>query len=101
MQHAVAARILQDKYIIIYMSACTKLGQATEEQLVRLKRESATTLSYAGVRKKAEWLGFIPKGAFLKTKWKKLEERLYGEPPYRRIQRRKLGKRGFPVISTT
>lgn len=70
-----------------------KPGQATEEQLIRLKRESATTLSYAAIRKKAEWLRFIPKGAFLKTKWKKLEEKLFGEPLYKRIQRRRLGSR--------
>ena len=74
-------------------------GQATEEHLVRLKHESGTTLSFAGVRKKAEWLGYIPRNAFLKTKWKKLEEQLYGEPLYKRINRRRFGQRGFSAIS--
>jgi hypothetical protein len=44
-------------------------------------------LSYAAIRKKAEWLKFIPKGAYLKTKWKKLEESIYGLPVYKKINR--------------
>ncbi|MBT9546820.1 MAG: ImmA/IrrE family metallo-endopeptidase [Candidatus Sericytochromatia bacterium] len=52
--------------------------------LVRLKRDTQTTLSYAGLVKKAEFLGYIPRGTFKGIRWKKLEEELYGLPFYKR-----------------
>ena len=62
-------------------------GACTAETIVRLKRETQTTLSYAGLSKRAVFLGFacsLPKAG-----WKKLEETMYGEPPYKRIQRKR------------
>lgn len=59
----------------------------TPESIVRLKRETETTLSFTSLGKRAEFLGFTPKGSLAKTRWKKLEEGLYGEPVYKRIQR--------------
>jgi Zn-dependent peptidase ImmA (M78 family) len=62
-------------------------GQCTAESLVRLKTQTRTTLSYAGLAKTAVRLKFAPEGAFDRVKWRKLEERLNGEPVYKRIQR--------------
>jgi Zn-dependent peptidase ImmA (M78 family) len=63
------------------------LGNCTAESLVHLKRQTQTTLSYAGLSKRAEFLRFATRGAFAKVMWKKLEEQIYGEPMYKRIQR--------------
>lgn len=62
-------------------------GACTPEVLVRLKRETQTRLSYAGLAKRAEFLRFAPSGSFAKVKWKKLEEQIYGEPVYKQIRR--------------
>ncbi len=58
--------------------------QCTPEVLVRLKRETQTTLSYAGLAKRAEFFNFARPGSLAKVQWKKLEEQLYGEPRYRK-----------------
>jgi len=65
------------------------IGQrkCTPEALVRLKRETQTTLSYTGLAKRAEYLNFAPFGSLARIKWKKLEEQIYGEPLYKRILR--------------
>jgi Zn-dependent peptidase ImmA (M78 family) len=77
---------------------CTKVGLAvgsgTPEQLVSLKRETQTTLSYAGLAKRSIRLGYLDPGV-AKTQWKKLEEKLYGEPAYKRIRRRTQAKARF------
>ncbi|HEY3412784.1 MAG TPA: ImmA/IrrE family metallo-endopeptidase [Armatimonadota bacterium] len=65
------------------------LGVCPAEAIVRLKHDSRTTLSYAALAKKAVFLGFAPRGAFEKVFWKKLEENVYGEPLYKRINRRR------------
>jgi Zn-dependent peptidase ImmA (M78 family) len=57
------------------------------EDLVQLKVETRTTLSYAGLAKRCEFLGYGPRGAFAKVRWKNLEESLYGEPVYKRLLR--------------
>lgn len=62
-------------------------GNCSAASLVRLKRYTQTTLSYAGLAKRAEFLGFAPSGSLAKIKWQKLEEELFGEPTYKRIQR--------------
>lgn len=62
-------------------------GECTPEILVRLKHETETTLSYAGLAKKAEFLGFAAPGSLAKVRWKKIEEQIYGEPVYKRILR--------------
>jgi Zn-dependent peptidase ImmA (M78 family) len=59
--------------------------QCTPEALIRLKRETQTTLSYAGLAKRAEFLNFAPAGSLARVAWKKLEEQLYGEPLYKRL----------------
>jgi len=55
--------------------------------LVQLKRTTKTTMSYAALVKRATWSGLAPKGSLDGVQWKKLEEKLYGEPVYKRIQR--------------
>ncbi len=62
-------------------------GACSPEDLVRLKRETKTTLSYAGLVKRATRLGFAPAGSLAGIHWKKLEEQVYGEPIYKRILR--------------
>jgi hypothetical protein len=61
--------------------------QCTPEALVRLKRETQTTLSYTGLAKRAEFLGFAPAGSLVRVPWKKLEAQLYGEPFYKQLLR--------------
>lgn len=61
----------------------------TAEALVHLKHRTRTTLSYAGIVKKAEFLGYAVPGSLPKQGWRKLEERLYGEPLYKTLLRRR------------
>lgn len=81
-----AAELLFPDHLFVdtcnYQGIQKKLCQP--QDLVRLKRDTQTTLSYAGLVKKAEFLGYIPKGAFKGIQWKKLEESLYGLPFYKR-----------------
>lgn len=76
-----------------FVEALTKMGvganQCSPETLVRLKRNTQTTLSYAGLVKRAKFLGFSKDGALDGVKWKKLEEAIFGEPLYKVIQRRR------------
>jgi len=62
-------------------------GKCTAEDLVHLKHKNDTTLSYASLAKRAERLGFAFPNTLPKTGWQKLEEKLYGEPSYKRINR--------------
>lgn len=57
-------------------------GTCTPEILVRLKHETQTTLSYAGLAKRAEFMGFSEPGSLGGVKWRKLEEQIYGPPIY-------------------
>jgi Zn-dependent peptidase ImmA (M78 family) len=57
--------------------------------IVRLKKETRTTLSYLGLVKRAYWLGYAIKGSLDKIKWKNLEEEVFGEPLYKKIQRQR------------
>jgi len=61
------------------------------EDLVRLKRETQTTLSYASLAKRAVFTGFAAPRSLAKVKWTKLEESLYGEPLYKRLLRQRRG----------
>jgi len=64
----------------------------TPEILVRLKQSTQTTLSYAGLAKRAELLGIAPSGSLQKFRgWKKLEEQIFGTPLYKKILIRKRG----------
>jgi Zn-dependent peptidase ImmA (M78 family) len=64
-------------------------GKCTPADLVRLKRETRTTLSYTGLAKRAEFLGFSNSGALAGVKWKKLEEEIYGVPFYKLLRARR------------
>lgn len=63
-------------------------GRCSPKDIVRLKRQTKTTLSYAGLAKRAEFLNFAPSGSLAGIRWKKLEEELYGLPIYKRFRRR-------------
>lgn len=65
------------------------LGRCTPQQIVALKRETQTTLSYQGLAKRAEFLGYCEAGSLKKVAWKKLEESIYGMPLYKRLIDRK------------
>ena len=60
-------------------------GRCTPEAIVRLKRNTRTTLSYAGLVKRAEFLGFAAPGALEGVKWRVLEESIFGPPLYKQI----------------
>lgn len=62
-------------------------GTCTAEDLVHLKHRTNTTLSYTSLSKRAERLGFALPDTLPKSGWMKLEEKLYGEPDYKRINR--------------
>lgn len=62
---------------------CRK-GGCTPELLVRLKRETRSTLSYAALVKRAEWCEFAGTGSLKRTPWQRLEAEIYGPPPYAR-----------------
>lgn len=64
-----------------------ELGQCTAEDIVKLKRQTGTTLSYTSLGKRADILGYAPKGSLEKVRWIKLEESMFGEPVYKRIIR--------------
>lgn len=62
-------------------------GCCTPELLVRLKHETKTTMHYASMVKRVDFLGFANAAQFAKVGWRKLEERLFG-PTFRRPKRR-------------
>jgi len=64
-------------------------GQCDAEGLVKLKHESKTTLSYAALAKRAEYLKFASRGTFTNVKWTRLALKLYGEPIYKCLHRTK------------
>jgi hypothetical protein len=67
-----------------------KRATCSERDLVRLKCETKTTLSYAGLAIKAERLGFAQKESVTQFKgWKRLEAELYGPPRYIRFGRQR------------
>jgi hypothetical protein len=68
-------------------------GRCTPEAIVRLKRNTRTTLSYAGLVKRAEFLGFATPGALEGVKWKVLEESIFGPPLYKQILARRCSYR--------
>jgi Zn-dependent peptidase ImmA (M78 family) len=59
------------------------LGSCTAQHIVLLKRNTRTTLSYAGLAKRAEFMGFAPENSLAKVAWKTLEESIYGVPFYK------------------
>lgn len=66
-----------------------KAGGCTANDIVRLKHDSGTSLSFSALAKKAYRFGFASSGAFDGTPWKKIERQLFGEPDYLRFRRRR------------
>ena len=64
-------------------------GECDAAAIVRLKRETETTLSYASLSKRATFFRFASPGSLDRIPWRKLEESIYGEPVYKRILRRR------------
>jgi len=71
-----AELLLPDKFFVEYMEKIkVKRGQCDPNALVRLKIDTRTTLSYAGLAIKAEQLRYAPPKSLTKTKgWRKLED---------------------------
>lgn len=65
------------------------LGACTAQTVVHLKDRTQTTLSYASLAKRAEWMGYAATGAFRGVRWKTLEEELLGVPLYKQIRRKR------------
>jgi Zn-dependent peptidase ImmA (M78 family) len=65
------------------------VGRCTPKAIVRLKHDTRTTLSYAGLVKRAEFLGFAEPGVLQGVRWKKLEESIFGPPLYKQILARR------------
>ncbi|MBI4167592.1 MAG: ImmA/IrrE family metallo-endopeptidase [Candidatus Aenigmarchaeota archaeon] len=63
------------------------LNECKPETIVHLKHKTGTTMSYAGLVKKAEFLGYAVPGILQGIKYKKLEEELFGEPLYKKLAR--------------
>lgn len=77
-------------------------GQCTASDLVRLKCETKTTLSYAGLAIKTEQLQFASNGSLTGFKgWKKLEEELYGIPFYKKRGKQITSKRSKTKATKT
>ena len=56
--------------------------------IIDFKLDSRTTLSFTGLAKRAERLGYASaRGALLDTKWKKLRDEMYGDKYYIRSHR--------------
>lgn len=55
----------------------------TEKSVIDIRRKTCAPISYIFVRKRLERFGLIPIGAFKSTKFKKLEEKIYGPPIYK------------------
>jgi hypothetical protein len=73
-----------------FISLMTRMGirtnQCLPKNLIQLKRQTGTTLSYAGLAIKAERLGFAPSYSLTTIKtWRKLEA--LHNPPVRRARR--------------
>lgn len=73
----------------IIESMGVQLGGCSAEDLVHLKMRTRTTLSYAGICKMAEFLGYCNRGDFAKTKFTNLQYQIYGKPLYQRINERR------------
>lgn len=91
----VAAEIFAAELLLpeeLFTSGLEKLGVIpsnntlleVQHAIVRFKKSTGTTLSYTGLAKRSERLGYVSPGMLVGTKWKKLEEELYGVPFYKR-----------------
>jgi len=64
-------------------------GNCTAETIIHLKHDTRTTLSYAGLAKRASFLGLAAPGSLDNIRWKKLEKQIFGEPFYKQLLRRR------------
>jgi len=76
--------IFPEQDFIYFMNKMIAEKEFTPAMLVQLKRDTKTTLSYAGLVKRTERLGFAEVGSLSQVKWKKLEEEIYGTPSYKK-----------------
>jgi Zn-dependent peptidase ImmA (M78 family) len=83
-----AELLFPDRDFIAYMNRMgIRTNQCLPKNLVQLKRQTGTTLSYAGLAIKAERLGFAPYHSLTTVKtWRKLEA-LYSPPVLRTARR--------------
>lgn len=87
-----AAELIFPEHDFIAHLRAFNVACCTPETLVRLKNSTQTTLSYAALAKRAEFLGFAPRGSLQKFRgWKKIEEQIFGVPVYKQILLRKRG----------
>ena len=79
-----AELLFPDRDFISHMRMMgVRRNQCMPKTLIQLKRKTRTTLSYAGLAIKAEWLGFAPSHSLTTIKtWRKLEA-LYSPPTHR------------------
>jgi Zn-dependent peptidase ImmA (M78 family) len=59
-------------------------GHCKAEDIVRMKHETETTLSYSSLAKRAVIMGFAPAGSLAKVRWRMRFEQMFGEPLYKR-----------------
>ncbi len=75
----------------LFLSALARLGvtksNCLPEHIIRLKRDSLTTLSFGSLAKRAMFMGFAAEGSLAGVKWHNLQKALFGEPAHIRIQR--------------
>lgn len=64
-----------------------KRGSCTPEDICRLKVDNKIPMSYQSICKRFYFLGIASWGQFDKIKFTKVQEGIYGEPLYKRIQR--------------
>lgn len=78
-----AELLFPDRDFVNQMTAMRiRANQCLPKNLIRLKRQTGTTLSYAGLAIKAERLGFAPSHSLTTIKtWRRLEA-VYGPPEY-------------------
>ena len=77
----------EQDFVDVMLGMNVEYGKCCPSDIVKLKRETKTTLSYTGLAKRAVFLSFANVDALENVKWKKLEEEIYGEPVYKRVQR--------------
>jgi Zn-dependent peptidase ImmA (M78 family) len=80
-----AELLFPDRDFVSHMrSMGIRANQCLPKTLIQLKRQTGTTLSYAGLAIKAEWLGFAPSHSLTTIKtWRRLEA-IHSPPPARR-----------------
>lgn len=84
-----AAELLfpEDDFCRVMAEIAVAHGACRPEHIIRVKRSTGTTLSYQGLVKRAEFLGFAPSGSLPRSGWRVLEEEIFGIPFYKRRRR--------------